>query len=59
MDAVHTVALMAVIPMAGVAVFAIGGALLGRRARSLRRQGRLHYSARTTPGSDVSSNLSM
>ena len=52
-------ALMAVIPMAGVAVFAIGGALLGRRARSLRRQGRLHYSARTKPGSDVSSNLSM
>ena len=50
------VALMVGIPLAGVVVFTTFFLVLGRRVRSLRRQGKIQYSAKTTPGSDVSSS---
>lgn len=50
------VALMIGIPLAGIALFLLLFLVLGRRMRTLRRQGRVTYPARTTPGSDLSSS---
>ncbi|WP_430335888.1 hypothetical protein [Rhodococcus sp. ACT016] len=54
----HAGLLLAVaIPAGGLVVFTLVFFLLGRRMRRLRREGRVTYPAKTTPGSnDFSSN---
>ena len=52
------VALMVLLPLAGLVIVMGVFFVLGRWMRSLRRRGKLHYSARTTPGSDFSSSSS-
>lgn len=54
MQASQVIALMVLAPLAGL-VLLIGVLLiLGRWTRSLRRRGKLHYPARTTPSVDIS-----
>ncbi len=56
----HAGLLLAVaIPAGGLAVFTLAFSLLGRRMRRLRREGRLTYPAKTTPGSNDFSNNAM
>jgi hypothetical protein len=52
------VALMVLLPLAGLVIVMGVFFVLGRWMRSLRRRGKLHYSSRTTPGSDFSSSSS-
>ncbi|GAB3597160.1 hypothetical protein [Microbacterium tumbae] len=52
------IALMVLLPLAGLVVVMGVLLILGRWVRSLRRRGKLHYSSRTTPGSDFSSSSS-
>lgn len=52
------VALMVLLPLAGLVILMGVFFVLGRWMRSLRRRGKLHYSSRTTPGSDFSSSSS-
>ena len=53
----HAGLLLAVaIPVGGLIVFTLAFYLLGRRMRRLRRDGRLTYPAKTTPGSNDFSN---
>ncbi len=54
----ETLALMVALPLVGLGVVATAFFLLGRWVRSLRRRGRLHYAARTAPGSDFSNSSS-
>ncbi|MFE3024684.1 hypothetical protein [Nocardia tengchongensis] len=56
----HASLLLAIaIPAGGLAVFAPAFFLLGRRMRRLRREGRVMYPAKTTPGSNDFSSHAM
>ena len=56
----HADLLLAIaIPAGGLIVFTLAFYLLGRRMRRLRRDGRLTYPAKTTPGSNDFSNNAM
>ncbi|GAB3402159.1 hypothetical protein GCM10027515_11570 [Schumannella luteola] len=48
-----SLALAIVIPLAAIALLLTLGALLGRRVRRLRREGRITYRSRTTPDSNA------
>ncbi|MFJ4655801.1 hypothetical protein ACIP5Y_31370 [Nocardia sp. NPDC088792] len=56
----HAGLLLAItIPAGGLVVFALVFFLLGRRMRRLRREGRITYPAKTTPGSNDFSSPAM
>ena len=53
----HAGLLLAItVPAGGLILFTLVFSLLGRRMRRLRREGRLTYPAKTTPGSNDFSN---
>ncbi|MRH90688.1 hypothetical protein GFY24_25150 [Nocardia sp. SYP-A9097] len=56
----HAGLLLAIaIPAGGLVVFALVFFLLGRKMRRLRREGRVTYPAKTTPGSNDFSSSAM
>jgi len=56
----HVGMLLAItIPVGGLALFALAFLVLGRRMRSLRREGRVTYSANSTSGSNDFSSPAM
>ncbi|MGW2660721.1 hypothetical protein ACWCW7_07125 [Nocardia tengchongensis] len=59
MSAHASVLLAIAIPAGGLVVFGLVFFLLGRRMRRLRREGRVTYPAKTTPGSNDFSSHAM